>query len=385
MTSNASQRHNGSPVDADVKQIHRQNIILELVETERKYVGGLEKMEEYAAALKGVDLPHELKALVFPNIDEVVRVQRRFLQALEEELQKEWSEQRWGQAYLDREQDFRYYTPISVAYLEASDAVREHEDALAALSHLIHATRELTGYIMRPVSRICKYPLLYSSLLRTCTADTGPHFSDLQAGLAASTRVSGRVNDAIRRTEDLHIRACLKLRVRNWKGLDFASFGELVRDDVFFVARGDVEWEYNVFLFETIILFCMDESETPRSRAGTVQIYSQVQTARRGNAPLLVKGHTFLSMRRDPERAPSNANRPAVVPARVFKLPQVNFFFFFFFCGVIAGSSKVPGHPDSPLLVSVPDQTAVCHNRHLPTGAVLWAKCRLLNQPSLQS
>ena len=51
--------------------------------------------------------------------------------------------------------------------------------------------------------------------------------------------------------------------MEHWKGHDPAKFGDLLQHDVFVVKRDDVDRNYQVSLFERIILFCKDVFPVP--------------------------------------------------------------------------------------------------------------------------
>ncbi|KAF8147773.1 hypothetical protein K438DRAFT_1989466 [Mycena galopus ATCC 62051] len=73
----------------------RDDIIRELVETERKYVQDLELLQTYATAVSESDLfaPHTIY-LLFTNLAQLYAFQRKFLLGLETTERLPWQEQR---------------------------------------------------------------------------------------------------------------------------------------------------------------------------------------------------------------------------------------------------------------------------------------------------
>jgi cell division control protein 24 len=113
------------PTPVNGPDAERNNIIRELVETERKYVQDLEVMQvhsDYSPMLISTNPPHphtyisqkyaqELSQsntldrdtihLLFPNLNKLLNFQRRFLIRLEGTADMPWREQRWGLLFTD--------------------------------------------------------------------------------------------------------------------------------------------------------------------------------------------------------------------------------------------------------------------------------------------
>ena len=138
---------------------------------------------------------------------------------------------------------------------------------------------ELAPLLIKPVQRICKYPLLISvrdlrfllkatraltrgfppsqQLLKN-TPDTFPYYDELKAGLESVMRVTDKVNEEKRRQDNAQAVTDLAHRVEDWKGHDLSSFGQLLLHENFVVIKSDNEREYSVYLFERIILCCKE-------------------------------------------------------------------------------------------------------------------------------
>ena len=108
------------PTPANGPEIERNNIIRELVETERKYVQDLEVMQVRSGRLPRTDqssnldmqkyaqelsqsntLDRDTIHLLFPNLNKLLNFQRRFLIRLEGTADMPWREQRWGILFTD--------------------------------------------------------------------------------------------------------------------------------------------------------------------------------------------------------------------------------------------------------------------------------------------
>lgn len=168
-------------------------------------------------------------------------------------------------------------------------ASRSHADAAGLtsrlaqrLSHVLDPVSELAPLLIKPVQRICKYPLLISvsdscALLPCACPDGDPHtrpsrpqqllkntpesypyYDELKAGLESIMRVTDKVNEEKRRKDNAQAVEELHQRVEDWKGHDINSFGQLLLQETFVVIKSDNEREYNVYLFERIILCCKE-------------------------------------------------------------------------------------------------------------------------------
>lgn len=135
-----------------------------------------------------------------------------------------------------------------------------------------------------------------------------PFYEELKRGLEAAKRITDRINEAQRRSENLQTVASLEQRVEDWKGHHLSNFGELILDDIFMVMKMEIDREYHVFLFEKIILCCKEVVQLPASgstRKGSksnsilkkhpASLPGGVGPPRKKNTPLLLKGRIFLN------------------------------------------------------------------------------------------
>ncbi|KAG8969523.1 hypothetical protein FRC03_002384 [Tulasnella sp. 419] len=309
--------HSAISLDSSVSsaETERNQVLRELIETERKYVGDLEVMREYATALgtNGImdqDTIHHL----FPNLNKLLDFQRQFLIVLEGIYEQPWQQQRWGNAFTSKEDEFAVYEPYCANYTSASELLLVEEQNLMALCNMIHPRSELPAFLIKPVQRICKYPLLLESLAKKVTDDY-QYKDELLEGVATAKRIADQVNEAQRRAENIQTVKLLEQRVEDWKGHHLQNFGELLLDEVFFVTKGEVDREYHVFLFEKIILCCKEATLQPNAAAGgtagrkmskTSSILKKndkpgpfgalpVPSGKKKNTPLLLKGRIFLN------------------------------------------------------------------------------------------
>ncbi|EMD37491.1 hypothetical protein CERSUDRAFT_114133 [Gelatoporia subvermispora B] len=285
-------------------------IIQELVDTERKYVQDLENLQKYSnAAAQSNIIDLDTLHLLFPNLNKLLNFQRKFLIKVETTAELPWDQQRWGFLFTDNEEEFQVYETYCANFTCASDIALQEEQNLAALNHVIHAKGELPAFLIKPVQRICKYPLLLESLVKALRGTDYTYYDELEAGVAAAKRITDKINEAQRRAENFSTVKNLETRVEDWKGHHISNFGALLLDDVFSVTKSEVDREYHVFLFEKIILCCKECPLPPPNgkKVGKSNSILKKPTtplplspggagpSKQKNTPLLLKGRIFLN------------------------------------------------------------------------------------------
>ncbi|KAF9227457.1 hypothetical protein BS17DRAFT_694830 [Gyrodon lividus] len=298
-----------SAAPSNAQDAARNNIVREMVETERKYVQDLEVMQKYATALSQSNtIDQDTIHLLFPGLNKLLNFQRKFLIRLESTAEMPWKDQRWGLHFLENEDEFAVYEPYCANYTNAADIMLKEEQNLSVHNNLINAKSELPAFLIKPVQRICKYPLLLDSLIKASSAADYPYYEELQAGSAAAKRITDKINEAQRRVENNQTVKNLEGRVKDWKGHHLSNFGNLLLDDIFTVTKSEVDREYHVFLFEKIILCCKEALQPPPNgkrggKSNSILKKQPTPTApsvpgvpnKKTDTPLLLKGRIFLN------------------------------------------------------------------------------------------
>ncbi|KAF5328855.1 hypothetical protein D9619_011709 [Psilocybe cf. subviscida] len=309
----------------------QSNITREMVETERKYVQDLEIMQKYSTELaQNKFINQDTIHLLFPNLNQLLNFQRKFLIRLESTAEQAWQDQRWGQHFVEMEDEFSVYEPYCANYTNASELMLANEESLSQMNYLINVRGELPGLLIKPIQRICKYPLLLDSLLKACSPATYSHFDELKRGSDAAKRITDKINEAQRRAENEQTVKSLHSRIDDWKGHHLENFGDLLLDDLFVVTKSDIDREYHVFLFERIILCCKEAVAQPAKggkgvgKNGSIlkkqpappplQLPGGMGTTQK-NTPLLLKGRIFLGNVTQAVPVPSRALPGIGVPA----------------------------------------------------------------------
>ncbi|EGG05447.1 uncharacterized protein MELLADRAFT_88045 [Melampsora larici-populina 98AG31] len=241
--------------DLGIKLDDRARVVKEILESERKYVQDLEVLQ--ATLLTREIMPSDQIRSLFMNLDSLVDFQRRFLIGVEANARLPHEDQRFGHLFATMEEHFVCYEPFCANFASASQLAQDENAALSKVSEILDPNYELPTFLIKPVQRICKYPLLLQQLVKH-SDPKGPFFEELKEGLASITRVTDAVNETTRQRENELAVNDLKERVEDWKGHELSSFGALVLEDTFTVVKNDSEREYHVYLFERIILCCKE-------------------------------------------------------------------------------------------------------------------------------
>ncbi|KAG0180929.1 hypothetical protein DFQ29_009750 [Apophysomyces sp. BC1021] len=238
----------------------RDKVVFELLETERKYVQHLQTLQYYMRELQrqqliSLDTSHR----IFGNLNSLLDFQLRFLIRLESHVECPPQQQRIGNLFLQCEHAFSVYEPFCANIQRAQDLVIQHTPRLQLLSHIILPS-ELPSMLIKPVQRVCKYPLLVQQLVKSMPAEWN-YYQETEEGLRAIQRVASKVNEAQRLQENKQIVKDLTIRIKDPKGLSFEAFGPLLLIDKFVISRADTEKEMLVFLFEKSMLICKERKK----------------------------------------------------------------------------------------------------------------------------
>ncbi|KAJ3120164.1 hypothetical protein HK100_012911 [Physocladia obscura] len=248
---------------------NRSRVIKEIVETERAYLFSLEELQRYEHELKTSKLlSSEMVVSLFSNLDELLDFQRRFVVGMESTFNLGVVEQRIGQLFIlngvkvetnEREEAFEVYFDFCRNYQRASDFALAQAEDLKPLAHIIQP-HQIQSYLIKPVQRLMKYPLLLEQLIKLTDPDTYLYVDELKEGYDAIKRVTEKLNEMRRKDENDRIKFELAEKMDDWRGFAIEKFGELLLTDVFAIASNDNDKEYHLFLFEEILLCCKKET-----------------------------------------------------------------------------------------------------------------------------
>ncbi len=134
----------------------------ELVDTERKYVQDLENLHDLKKALeqRGV-VPGDIVHQIFMNINAILDFQRRFLIRVETTNSMPQQSQLWGSSFVTFEESFNIYQPFIANQRKAAQTAQTVFDKIQAADHPVAVDfNTLDGFLLKPMQRLVKYPLL---------------------------------------------------------------------------------------------------------------------------------------------------------------------------------------------------------------------------------
>lgn len=244
-------------------QTEYDKIVKEFIETERKYVHDLEVLNKYRKQLLDNQIINsEELYMLFPNLNDIIDFQRRFLVSLEVNGQVPSQKQRIGALFMHSKYFFKLYEPWSIGQNAAIDFISSSFNKMNpnSTNFVIGNKMELQSFLLKPVQRLCRYPLLLKDLLQHAESDS----KELEIALGIAKSIARNINENQRRTENYEVVKRLYGRVVNWKGYRIAKFGELLYFDRISISTSnsnEPEKDFEVYLFEKIILLFSEVSQ----------------------------------------------------------------------------------------------------------------------------
>ncbi|KAI8813459.1 hypothetical protein BJ742DRAFT_431196 [Cladochytrium replicatum] len=195
----------------DAGEIQRQEVIYEVLVTEREYVRDLKIITELFLRRireKGL-LNHKGIAIVFSNVEQLVPVNMELLNYLEQRRREGFGSIREvGDVFLAVAPFFKIYNtycgnqPEAVSFLRTQKSNPELQLFLQ-YCQLRPECRglDIGAFLLKPIQRICKYPLLLKQILKHTNKDH-KDFTKLTEAYNLLTRVVDIVNDQRRQVEN---------------------------------------------------------------------------------------------------------------------------------------------------------------------------------------
>lgn len=192
----------------------RQEAIFELIRTEGTHVRDLQiVVDVFFNAMHAADvLSAKARTVIFANVEEVLLAAVSLLSDLE-------SRQRESRLYVTRIGDIlanhmsrmHVYLPYCVNQSAARNILQSERSRNAELESMLVDLRiqhpaarglDLGSFLLAPMQRLTRYPLLFSQILRYTNTEVDPaEASDVRGAMQASQRLLDRTNEAIRSRE----------------------------------------------------------------------------------------------------------------------------------------------------------------------------------------
>lgn len=195
---------------------------------------------------------------IFGNLDELVSFQLRFLLRIED------NHTHIGQVLMDFEDAFAVYEPYCANLSEAMELIMRWKKELMQTEALqMQPEYALSSLLIKPVQRVCKYPLLLQTLLKE-----KEHDEEMKLGFEAIQRVAARVNETQRHQENKKVVDELSHLVTDWHGMRGIerNSGLLLYHDRVVFHDDDTSADTILYLFEKCILICKENTAPKKAK-----------------------------------------------------------------------------------------------------------------------
>ncbi|XP_067836414.1 phosphatidylinositol 3,4,5-trisphosphate-dependent Rac exchanger 2 protein isoform X2 [Heptranchias perlo] len=249
-------------------------VLTEILKTERDYVETLEflvsaflqRMIQHAASRVDKNVTEEIVKTLFSNIEDILAVHKEFLSMIEECLQPEPSAQHeLGSCFLQFKNRFSIYDEYCSNHEKAQRLLLELNKMRTVRTFLLgcmllagqkNPDVPLEGYLVAPIQRICKYPLLLKELMKRTPRRHNDYAAVLEA-LQAMKTVCSTINEAKRQMEKLEILEEWQSHIEGWEGSNITdSCTEMLMQGILLkISAGNIQ-ERVFFLFDNLLVYC---------------------------------------------------------------------------------------------------------------------------------
>uniref|UniRef100_A0AAY4EL50 Phosphatidylinositol 3,4,5-trisphosphate-dependent Rac exchanger 1 protein n=1 Tax=Denticeps clupeoides TaxID=299321 RepID=A0AAY4EL50_9TELE len=267
-----------NPKDSDRQLRLRLCVLNEILNTERDYVRTLAFLQ--SAFLHRIrQTPDEQQCLtseqvkiLFSNIEAILEVHRDVLSTVETSLQPEPQAQHTlGHIFLQFQSRFSVYGEYCSNHEKALRLLIELNKIPQIRTFLLHCMLlggkkstdvPLEGYLLSPIQRICKYPLLLKELLKR----TPKHHADypaVEAALQAMKAVCSNINETKRQMEKLEALEQLQSHIEGWEGTNLTDISTelLLHGNLLKISAGNIQ-ERVFFLFDNLLVYCKRKTKS---------------------------------------------------------------------------------------------------------------------------
>uniref|UniRef100_A0A665VBP2 Phosphatidylinositol-3,4,5-trisphosphate-dependent Rac exchange factor 1 n=1 Tax=Echeneis naucrates TaxID=173247 RepID=A0A665VBP2_ECHNA len=266
-----------SEPDSDRQQRLRLCVLNEILNTERDYVrtllflqsnsdmSALHRERQYA-------LKYESVHVLFSNIEDILELHREVLAAVENRMQPEPQPQHaLGHIFLQFRDRFSVYGEYCSNHEKALRLLMELNKIPHIRTYLLHCMLlggkkstdiPLEGYLLTPIQRICKYPLLLKELLKR-TPKKHADYPAVEEALQSMKAVCSNINETKRQMEKLEALEQLQSHIEGWEGTNLTDICTelLLHGNLLKISAGNIQ-ERVFFLFDNLLVYCKRKSRT---------------------------------------------------------------------------------------------------------------------------
>ncbi|KAJ8010881.1 hypothetical protein DPEC_G00079750 [Dallia pectoralis] len=259
--------------DLDKQLRLRVCVLNELLKTERDYVAILEflsvflhRLNQYGAMKVDKNITDETVRVLFSNLEEILSVHRDFLSMVEDCLHPEpHAHHEVGHCFLHFRSGFQIYDEYCGNHEKAQRTLLELNKIRSVRTCLLNCMLlggrkntevPLEGYLVAPIQRICKYPLLLRELLKRTPKKHNDHVL-LMESLQVMKSVCSSINEAKRQMEKLEVLEEWQSHIEGWEGSNITdTCTEMLMHGVLLkISAGNIQ-ERIFFLFDNLLVYC---------------------------------------------------------------------------------------------------------------------------------
>uniref|UniRef100_A0A671PA99 Phosphatidylinositol 3,4,5-trisphosphate-dependent Rac exchanger 1 protein-like n=1 Tax=Sinocyclocheilus anshuiensis TaxID=1608454 RepID=A0A671PA99_9TELE len=264
------------PKDSDRQLRLRLCVLNEILNTERDYVRNLAFLQSaflqrirQTAENQQCLTPEQVKIL-FSNIDSILEFHCEFLSTLDACLQPEpQAHHSLGHVFLKFRDRFSVYGEYCSNHEKALRLLMELNKIPHVRTFLLHLMLlggkkstdvPLEGYLLSPIQRICKYPLLLKELLKR-TSKKHSDYPAVEKALQAMKAVCCNINETKRQMEKLEALEILQSHIEGWEGTNLTDICTelLLQGNLLKISAGNIQ-ERVFFLFDNLLVYCKRKS-----------------------------------------------------------------------------------------------------------------------------
>uniref|UniRef100_A0A673B9U3 Phosphatidylinositol 3,4,5-trisphosphate-dependent Rac exchanger 1 protein n=1 Tax=Sphaeramia orbicularis TaxID=375764 RepID=A0A673B9U3_9TELE len=264
--------------DSDRQQRLRLCVLNEILNTERDYVrtllflqsAFLHRIRQTADDQQCLS-PEHVKIL-FSNIEDILELHKEVLSAVEASLQPEpQPHHALGHVFLQFKESFSVYGEYCSNHEKALRLLMELNKIPNIRTFLLHCMLlggkkstdiPLEGYLLTPIQRICKYPLLLKELLKR-TPKKHADYPAVEEALQAMKAVCSNINETKRQMEKLEALEQLQSHIEGWEGTNLTDICTelLLHGNLLKISAGNIQ-ERVFFLFDNLLVYCKRKTKS---------------------------------------------------------------------------------------------------------------------------
>ncbi|XP_043922200.1 phosphatidylinositol 3,4,5-trisphosphate-dependent Rac exchanger 2 protein [Protopterus annectens] len=224
------------------------------------------RMMQYANSKAEKSVTEEVVKTLFSNIEDILAVHNDFLTLIEEQLYPEPScQHEVGKCFLQFKDRFHIYHEYCSNHEKAQKLLLELNKSINVRTFLLNCMLlggrkntdvPLEGYLVAPIQRICKYPLLLKELQKR-TPKRHNDYPVVVDALQAMKAVCSNINEAKRQMDKLEVLEEWQSHIEGWEGSSITdACSEMLMQGVLLkISAGNIQ-ERVFFLFDNLLVYC---------------------------------------------------------------------------------------------------------------------------------